>query len=71
VGQLSAYQRRKEPSFKRPTVSILESRDTEDWESHEQMHWGIENPETPTKGKDIRLGSCEHGHVDQGIAKRG
>jgi hypothetical protein len=71
VGQLSTYQRRKEPPFKGPAISILECRDLEDRESCEKIHWGIEKPETSMKGKDIRMGSCEHGHVDQGIARRG
>jgi hypothetical protein len=49
---VSADQRRGKCYREGPAVIILESWDSRNWKSHGHIHFGIENPETPTRDKN-------------------
>jgi hypothetical protein len=50
-GQLSAYQRSGKCHCEGPAVSTVEIRDSRIENPVGHMHFGIENPETPTRDK--------------------
>ena len=51
-------------SFKGLAISVAESQDSRNQESREKMHWGIENPKTPTSGKTTITGKWSYGSRD-------